>query len=303
MPLGPFIKQIRIQKGISQSEASSNVVTQSNYSKFELGKIDITAVALFKIIHNLDIGFEEFIMLYENEYSNELDEIINNFFKMGSNKKEDLLKIRNLSKNYLERTRSDNQTLQHIVELTYALEAISEHQDYEKAKLYANPIWNNLQKRDRWYLREITLLNTILYVFPFETAIEITKRSLLFLEMYPQIASINVLKVNLLINISLICIKKEKYKLAISYLTQSLTITRLIPIEFYRILVQMRLAYCKASIGEDYMMDCMSGIMYFYSTNNTDMLNHLKKEAQQYCKNPQFIETINFYEKKLQSIL
>ena len=65
----------------------------------------------------------------------------------------------------------------------------------------------------------------------------------------------------------------------------------------------MRLAYCKASINEEYIMDCMSSIMYFYSTNNTDMLNHLKKEAQQYCKNQHFIETIEFYEKKLQSIL
>ena len=182
MSLGPFIKQIRIQKGISQSEACSNVVTQSNYSKFELGKIEITAIALFKILQNLDISFEEFFMLYENEYHNELDEIVSNFFKMRSNKKEDLLQIRNLSKNYLDQTSSDNQTLQHIIELTYALEAISEHQDYEKAKSYANPIWNKLQKRDRWYLREITLLNTILYVFPLETAVEITKRSLLFLE-------------------------------------------------------------------------------------------------------------------------
>ncbi len=303
MSLGQFIKQIRIEKGISQSEASSNVITQSNYSKFELGKIEITAVALFKIIQNLDIGFEEFIMLYENEYSSELNEIVNSFFKMGSNKKDDLLQIRQLSKKYLEKTSSDNQTLKHIIELTYALEAISEQQDYEKAKFYANPVWEKLQKRDRWYLREITLLNTILYVFPLETAIEITKRSLFFLEKYPQIASIKVQKVNLLINISLICIKNEKYKIAISYLNQALNVTRLIPIEFYKILVIMRLAYCKASIGEDYITDCLPGIMYFYSTNNLEMLNHLKKEAQQYCKNPNFIETINFYEDKLKSIL
>lgn len=303
MSLGSIIKQIRIQKGITQAEASSNVITQSNYSKFELGKIDITATALFKILNNLDIGFEEFIMLYENEYSNDLNEIINNFFKMGSNRKEHLLQIRKLSKDYLDKTNIDNQTLQHIIELTYALEAISDHQDYEKAKFYANPIWKKLQKRDRWYLREITLLNTILYIFPFETVKEITKRSLYFLDKYPQIASIQILKVNLLINISLICIKKENYKLATSYLTQSLNITNLIPIEFYKVLVEMRLAYCKASIDEEYIVNIKSSIMYFYSTNNTEMLNHLKKEAQQYCKNPHFIETIELYEKKIQSIL
>ena len=162
MILGEFIKNIRIQKGISQSEACTNAISQSNYSKFELGKIDISTNALFTIINNLDINLEEFVMLYESEFSTEMNDIVNKFFKMRSNKIEDLIQIRESANEYLLKSKIDNQTLQNIIELTYGLEAISETQDYEKANHYANPIWDKLQKRERWYLREITLLNTIL---------------------------------------------------------------------------------------------------------------------------------------------
>ena len=303
MLLGEFIKQIRIQKGISQAEASANAITQSNYSKFELGKIDISANALFTIIYNLDISLEEFVMLYENEFSTEMNEIVNHFFKMRSNKIEDLIHIRESASDYLARTNNYNETLQNIIELTYGLEAISENQDYEKAIFYANPIWDKLQKRERWYLREITLLNTILYIFPFETAEEIIKRSLKFLSNYPDNTSIKILKLNLLINISLLCIKNEKIKLAITYLNHSLSLANQLPIEFYKNLVKMRLAYCNASLKDNFDHDFMSIIMYFYSSNNTDMFLHLKREANQYCKNPLFMELIEKYEQKLKSIL
>ena len=115
--------------------------------------------------------------------------------------------------------------------------------------------------------------------------------------------SIKILKLNLLINLSLICIKNKEIKKAINYLNYSISLTNQLPIEFYKNLVKMRMAYCKAILDEDFDNDCMSIIMYYYSTNNTDMLYHLKKEAQQYCKNPHFIETIELCEKKIQSIL
>lgn len=304
MHLGQFIKQLRLQKGISQSEASLNAVTQSNYSKFELGKVEISATAFFKIIHNLDISLEEFVMLYENVYSTKMNEVVNSFLKMRSNKTKELITIRENAKEYLSNTNTENQTLQHIIELTYALEAISERQDYEEAKIYANPIWEKLQKRDCWYLREITLLNTILYIFPFETAEEITKRSLKFLKSYPKNNSIIILQFNLIINISLLCIKNSKIEKSLTYLHHSLTLlNNQIPLEFHKKLVQIRIAYCNAILNKDFSQNLMSTIMYFYSTDNLEMLNHLKKEAGQYCTNPLFFKTVKEYEDKINMII
>ena len=79
MELGEFIKEIRIQKGISQANACFNATSQSNYSKFELGKIEISANSLFTIINNLDLGLEEFFLLYEVAFKDEVNDLITNF--------------------------------------------------------------------------------------------------------------------------------------------------------------------------------------------------------------------------------
>ena len=211
MELGEFIKEIRIQKGISQANACINATSQSNYSKFELGKIEISANSLFTIINNLDLSLEEFLLLYEVEFKDETNELITNFFRLSSNQPSELKDLRDKALIYNKNTKKDNPTLQNIIQLSYGLELIALKEEYEEAISIALPIWEKLEKRDRWYIREISLLNNILYIFPFNTAEEIVKRSIKFLDTYRDTNYITSLKLNFLLNISLLSIKNNNF--------------------------------------------------------------------------------------------
>lgn len=303
MELGEFIKEIRIQKGISQADACMNATTQSNYSKFELGKIEISANSLFTIIKNLDIGLEEFVLLYEVEFKDETNDLITNFFRLGSNQPSELNNLRSKALLYQKEFKKENPTLNNIIQLSYGLEIIALKEEYEEAISIASPIWEKLKKRDRWYIREISLLNNILYIFPFDTAEEIVKRSIKILETYRDTNYITSLKLNFLINISLLSIKNKDFIKAIKYLDLSIQKSNNISIVLYKKISQMRLAYCMASLDEPFEEELISIIMYFVSTNSLPIFEQLKKEAEKYCTNPDFLRTLDQYEQKVNSIL
>ena len=302
MELGAFIKEIRIQKGISQAAACINATSQSNYSKFELGKIEISANSLFTIINNLDLSLDEFVLLYEVEFKDETNELITNFFRLSSNQPNELKELRNKALLYQRGLKKDNPTLQNIIQLSYGLEIIALEEDYGKAISIALPIWEDLGKRDRWYIREITLLNNILYIFPFNTAEEIVKRSLRTLETYRDNNYITSLKLNFLINISLLSIKKKDFIKAKKYLNLSIQRSNNISIVLHKKISQMRLAYCKANLGEPFEDELISIIMYFASTNSLSIYDQLKGEAEKYCTNTDFLHTLEQYEQKVKSL-
>lgn len=303
MPIGNLIRSIRINKGISQAEACSNVVTQSNYSKFELGKIDVSSTALIKIINNLDISLDEFFFLYDQEHEDILNLLINKFFTIPLNNPNELQAFRNNAINFMKKNEINNNTLQNIIQLSFGLEEISITEDYEKASKYAAPIWNSLQKRDRWYLREIIILNVILYIFPIETAEEIVKRSVRFLNEYKEHKSQILVKLNLYINLALLHIKNTNFNEAIHYLNLAINTCPDHSYEFYKKLSQMRLAYCKANINEPFEEDFISIVMYFTSTNSLAIFEHLKKESEKYCINTEFLHKMEQYEQKIKALL
>ena len=305
MSVGSLIKSIRINKGISQSEACSNAVSQSNYSKFELEKIDISSSALIQIINNLDISLDEFFFLYDKENKNLINSLINRFFKIHINNPIELIKFREeaLDLLSLSNSKSENNTLNRIVQLSYALEDIAKNENYELAKKFAIPIWEYLQKNDRWFLREIILLNTILYIFPIKTAHEIVKRSLRFLDDYENHNSHLLIKLNLHINFALLNIKENDYKTAIEYLLNAINITSPHTYEFHKKTSQLRLAYCKANLNEPFEEHLMSIVMYFTSTNSLPIFEQLKIEAKKYCVNPIFIQKLEHFEQKVKTIL
>lgn len=303
MELGKFIKEIRIQKGISQADACINATSQSNYSKFELGKIEISSNSLFTIINNLDLSLEEFVLLYEVEFKDETNDLITKFFRLSSNQPNELKDLRNKALLFQKDLNKENTTLYNIIQLSYGLELIALEEEYEKAISIALPIWDKLEKRDRWYIREISLLNNIIYIFPFETAEEIVQRSIKILETYRDTNSITSLKLNFLINISLLSIKNKEFHKAQKYLYLSIQKSNNINLVFQKKISQMRLAYCKANLGEPFEEELISIIMYFASTDSLPIYEQLKNEAEKYCTNPDFLNTLELYEQKVKSIL
>ncbi|TQR19708.1 hypothetical protein [Psychrobacillus vulpis] len=94
--------------------------------------------------------------------------------------------------------------------------------DINIAKNIIMPIWQRISKYDQWYLNDIRLINTILFLFPVNTAIEFTRNVLDRLSKYTDFRDANILKFALLINLSLLLIKNKDYSKSLSIIEESL---------------------------------------------------------------------------------
>lgn len=89
------IKSIRISNNISQKELISDLLSQSNYSKYEKGYIDISSSSFKCILNNLNISLDEVDFIHNDYRYSERKSIFNDFFKAPVNNKEFLLHIIN----------------------------------------------------------------------------------------------------------------------------------------------------------------------------------------------------------------
>lgn len=64
--LGPTIKQIRLNKGLTQAAVYSGIVSRSFAIRFESGRNDIGAIKLFAILDNLAISADELRFIHDH---------------------------------------------------------------------------------------------------------------------------------------------------------------------------------------------------------------------------------------------
>ena len=212
--MGFALKKIRKNKNYTQKFVTDGVIGQSAYSKIERGVIDPSISTFRDILRRLDMGEEEFRYLMGEEL-NEREELIQAFFLQNYNDQTTLEKINERVKHYL--IDNNDYLLQDISYICEALILIIENRDYKQANIFANKVWNRLAKYDRWYLMEFRLLNSILFVFPIESVLEIADR------MNNQLKDFNsresrVILNNLQINISLVLIRNSAYDSALTHL-------------------------------------------------------------------------------------
>lgn len=95
-----------------------------------------------------------------------------------------------------------------------SLDAISNN-DYPTVNEQGAVIWDLLKKYDTWYLYDIRLINSILYLFPIDTVGSIIRFALKRLKDYKNLRSISKLSCNLQINYLLLLIKNREFQTAL----------------------------------------------------------------------------------------
>lgn len=88
--------------------------------------------------------------------------------------------------------------------------------DYDAARKKVSRIWNRLEHHDNWYLYDIRLINSILYLFPIDIAESIVSLALNRLNDYKNFRNLNQLAANLQINFVLLLIDNKKYSMALN---------------------------------------------------------------------------------------
>ncbi|AVK61811.1 hypothetical protein C5Z25_08475 [Lactobacillus sp. CBA3605] len=71
--LGLTVKQIRLDKGFSQKEIYTGIVSRSFATRFEHGQHDIAATKLFAILDNLGVSVDEYRFIAQHYQSSPLD--------------------------------------------------------------------------------------------------------------------------------------------------------------------------------------------------------------------------------------
>jgi len=213
LEIGRFIREIRKNKGYSQKYLINNLMTQSAYSKFELEKTDIRTTTFINILDHLEMSLEEFEYIKNNYRFNQRKSIINSFFNLVYNDKDELQKLVREINEYLN-GRQDI-LLTDIWIVCNSLLLLIDTKDFKQASIPANKVWERLSKRNQLYITDIYLLNSIYFIFPLETALEMKNFIDKSIDYYKDFKDVQRLKINMYFNLSLLLINKGRYQEAL----------------------------------------------------------------------------------------
>lgn len=216
---GTTLKGIRKNKNYTQIEVSKGITSQGTYSKYEANIRDVDTEVYIQLLDKLSISLEEFEYIHNNYSYGRKKEIIQLFFKLNYNNPD---KLRNLEKQASNYLLLDNDIdIKEIKLICQAFLKLSEG-NINQAKEIIKPIWERLSKFDQLYIHDIGLINTILFLFPVNIAIDFTNNVLKRLDTYTGYREVELLKSAFNINLTLLLIKNRDFATALSILEKSL---------------------------------------------------------------------------------
>lgn len=214
MEMGSNFKRIRENKGYTQDYVSKGIITQGAYSKFEDNQSGINANAYIHFLNKLHLSADEFFFV-GNSYQYTLHQkLVHKFFNLPYNDLNQLLKIQEELRGYLNS--DEDVLLQDILIICEALISLVQTNDIVEAQKIVTPVWDRLSKHHQWYLSDFRIINVLLYLFPVDTAIEVTRSMLNRLRKYNGFRDTKQLKFTYRINLSLLLIKSQDYQSALN---------------------------------------------------------------------------------------
>ena len=211
---GETISFIRQNKGYSQKYVASNVLTQGAFSKFEKYNTDIRLSAFEQIITKLELSFEEFKYVQNGYEFNARERLLNTLFNLTYNNKVELESLKEEATLYLQQ--QEDFLIEDLIRICDSLMILGETNNIEEARIPLEKVWERLSKRNHFYIVDIYFINSILFLFPLETALEIRKFIFRSIDRYKNFQDIERLKINISLNIMLLLMKVQKFEEALS---------------------------------------------------------------------------------------
>ncbi|CZQ91083.1 helix-turn-helix domain-containing protein [Trichococcus collinsii] len=238
---GDVLKEIRIDRGYSQQYVAEGIMGQSAYSKIERNEIEPTFRKWLAILEKLNISVDEFRYILNKEKLTQKEKLINEFFSLNYNHPDNLKLLKGEISAYLQV--EEDYLLRDIFYACESLIALNTTQDVEKAQLFAKKIWERLEKFDKWYLLDIRLINTILFIFPTDVAVNIGERATNQLIPYHNLKEADILLINIDVNLAVLLIDDKKYPESLSYLEKVIPLCKK-----YQKYNQLAIAYARKGI-------------------------------------------------------
>ena len=288
LKMGTVLKKIRVSKGITQKQITQYTgISQSNYSKYEMGKIEISNFYLISILEYLDISLQEFIYLCNDYNLSEKEAILKNFFNIPFHKVEDLMKIKNICTQFLTHTYSN--LIEDVSILCDALIVIYRNNDYKMAREIARPIWDRLSNNNELYVYDLYFINAILYIFPNDEILHIKDFTLRAYDKYQNFPNMVSIFINIHLNIALVLIENCLYKDALHILEQIELLCKNKKLYFQLAILLIRKGICLSNLenhnnyGDILIEEGKRYLMVFSENESYDIL---MKEIELYTKIP-----------------
>jgi len=279
---GEVLKDIRVDRGYSQQYVAEGIMGQSAYSKIERSEMEPAYRKWLAILEKLNISVDEFRYILNKESLTTKEKIINDFFSLNYNHLDDLKLLKDEIIAYLNE--EEDYLLRDIYYACESLIVLNATQNVEEAQFFAKKIWERMEKFDKWYLLDIRLINTILFIFPIDVAVNIGERVAKQLVPYNNLKEAEILLINIDVNLAILLIDDKKYHEASSYLE------RVIPLcKKYQKYNQLAIAYARNGIvlqksgkmdeGSEYIEKAYA---ILNAIEDTKLVGDLEKEVSHY---------------------
>ncbi|MCM3357882.1 MULTISPECIES: hypothetical protein [unclassified Psychrobacillus] len=183
MDIGRTLQKIRKSRQLTQANIVKGIMTQSAYSKIEKSQLTINFNQFIPLISKVNISLQEFSYILNNYQLTDRETLIQAFTSLEIANTPNLEQMLSEVKGYLTKYPED-QYIYYLQIIYETFIVLQQENDLAKARQMVSPIWEQLQILDDWYINDFELLNAILFLFPFEIAIEITKTAERRLEKY-----------------------------------------------------------------------------------------------------------------------
>jgi Rgg/GadR/MutR family transcriptional activator len=279
---GEVLKDIRVDRGYSQQYVAEGIMGQSAYSKIERSEMEPAYRKWLAILEKLNISVDEFRYILNKESLTTKEKIINEFFSLNYNHLDDLKLLKDEIIAYLNE--EEDYLLRDIYYACESLIVLNATQNVEEAQFFAKKIWERMEKFDKWYLLDIRLINTILFIFPIDVAVNIGERVAKQLVPYNNLKEAEILLINIDVNLAILLIDDKKYHEASTYLE------RVIPLcKKYQKYNQLAIAYARKGIvlqksGKmDEGSECIGkAYAILNAIEDTKLVGDLEKEVSYY---------------------
>lgn len=221
---GEAIFFIRNNKGYSQRYVAADTMTQGAYSKFEKLNTEIRYSAIGHILSKLEVTHDEFLYIKQGYKHDLRQQMLNRLFSLTYNDKDVLQKLLKDAEKYLKR--NEDVLIENLCLVCQFLIILSETKNITLARVPINKVWQHISERDLLFINDIYFVNSILYLFTIETSLEIKKFVFRSIEKYQNFRNIERVKVNILINITLLLVKEGRFKEAISEVEHAIVLCK-----------------------------------------------------------------------------
>lgn len=210
---GKTIHNLRTRRKMTQQELAQNLFDRSTISKIENNELSTTYENAIKIITRLGLTPNEFEYISNSYQVGTKDQLLYRFLNLDDNVDQE--EINGLLQDCL--FVKNDEDIKRIAIILKSLLLINNAAAPAHARELVQPIWfNYLRNIEIFTITDITILNSILFAFDYQTANEIITKIIKNLDnRYPFMKE---LKANTLINQAIIQMKEHQFKSAVSIL-------------------------------------------------------------------------------------